>query len=95
MSRALRYIRQYEENLEAFGKASFCPHATVNAVLGSFCAQAQKEGFRVSARADTQQESPVADIDFVAILSKPSGKRLQRLQGMRLGRGNPRGCPHR
>lgn len=47
---ALRYIRQYEENLEASGKASFCPHATVNAVLGSFCAQAQKEGFRVSAR---------------------------------------------
>lgn len=38
-------------------------------MLGSFCAQAQKEGFRVSASADTQQESPVADIDFVAILS--------------------------
>lgn len=66
---ALRYVEQYNESLDTAKPKVFCPHATVNAILSSFSIKAQKDGIAVSASADTQQDSPIADIDFVAILS--------------------------
>lgn len=66
---ALRYIEQYDESLDAAKPKQFCPHATVNAILSSFSIRAQKEGISVSVSADTLEESPIADMDFVAILS--------------------------
>ena len=47
----------------------FCRHATVNAILSSFYTRAKKEGIAVSVSADTPQESPIEDMDFVAVLS--------------------------
>ncbi len=66
---ALRYIEQYDESLDAAKLKEFCPHATVNAILSSFYIKAQKDGVSVSASADTPEESPIADMDFVAVLS--------------------------
>lgn len=66
---ALHYIEQYDESLDAAKSKEFCPHATVNAILSSFYFKAQKDGILVSISADTPAESPVADMDFVAILS--------------------------
>ncbi len=66
---ALRYIEQYDESLDAAKPKEFCPHATVNAILSSFSFRAQKEDITVSISADTPEESPIADMDFVAILS--------------------------
>lgn len=66
---ALRYMEQYDESLDAAKPKEFCPHATVNAILSSFYIRAQKEGIAVSVSADTPEESLVADMDFVAILS--------------------------
>lgn len=66
---ALRYVQQYDASLDAAKPTEFCPHATVNAILSGFSVKAQKDGIMVSASADTQQDSPIADMDFVAILS--------------------------
>ena len=66
---ALRYIEQYDESLDAAKPKEFCPHATVNAILSSFYLRTQKDGISVSVSADTPEESPIADMDFVAILS--------------------------
>ena len=66
---ALRYIEQYDESLDAAKPKEFCPHATVNAILSSFSIRAQKENISVSISADTPEETPITDMDFVAILS--------------------------
>lgn len=66
---ALRYMEQYDESLGAAAPKEFCPHATVNAILSSFYIKAQKDGVSVSLSADTTEKSPIADMDFVAILS--------------------------
>ncbi len=66
---ALRYIEEYNESLDAARPKEFCPHVTVNAILGSFCAKAQNDGIAVSVKADVQEETAVRDMDFVAILS--------------------------
>ena len=66
---ALRYIEQYDESLEETRPKEFCEHATVNAILSSFYTRAQKEGITFSVFADTPERSPIADMDFVAILS--------------------------
>lgn len=66
---ALRYIEQYSESLDAAKLKKFCPHITVNAILNSFYTKAQNDGIAVSVSADTQKETAIADMDFVAILS--------------------------
>ena len=66
---ALRYIKQYDESLDVANLKEFCLNATVNAILSSFYARAQKEGVLVSISADISKESPIEDMDFVAILS--------------------------
>ena len=66
---ALRYIEQYNESLDAARPKEFCPHVTVNAILGSFYAKAHSEGIRVFIQADTKERTAVSDMDFVAILS--------------------------
>ena len=69
IKQVLRYIEQYDDSLDAAKPKEFCPHATVNATLSSFYLRAQKDGISVSISADTPEESPIADMDFVAILS--------------------------
>lgn len=69
IKQVLRYIEQYDNSLYAAKPKEFCPHATVNAILSSFYLRAQKDGISVSISADTPEESPIADMDFVAILS--------------------------
>lgn len=69
IKQVLRYIEQYDNSLDAAKPKEFCPHATVNATLSSFYLRAQKDGISVSISADTPEESPIADMDFVAILS--------------------------
>lgn len=66
---ALRYVQQYDAGLDAAKAKEFCPHATVNAILSSFSIKAQKEGILMSVSADTQQESSIVDMDYVAIPS--------------------------
>ena len=66
---ALRYIKQYNESLDAARPREFCHHVTVNAILSSFYTKAQNDGICVSVEADTQEETAVSDMDFVAILS--------------------------
>lgn len=69
VTEALRYIKQYNDSLGAAKLKEFCPHVTVNAILNHFYSKAQNEGISVSVVADTPEESPIADMDFVAILS--------------------------
>lgn len=66
---AIRYLEQYNESLKAANPREFCPNVTVNAILNSFYIKAREEGISVSIAADVQQETPIADMDFVAILS--------------------------
>ncbi len=66
---ALRYIEQYNESIDEQKPKEFCPHVTVNAILGSFYTKAQNDGIFISAEADVQEETAVSDMDFVAILS--------------------------
>lgn len=66
---ALRYIEQYNESLCTAKMKSFCPNVTVNAILTSFYHIAQNNGISFSAVADTPRQSPIADMDYVAILS--------------------------
>lgn len=66
---ALCYIEQYNESLDSARPKAFCPHVTVNAILNSFYTKAQNDGICISVEADTQEESAVSDMDWVAILS--------------------------
>ena len=66
---AIQYLEQYNESLEAAKPREFCPNITVNAILNSFYTKAHNEGVSVSIAADVQQETPISDLDFVAILS--------------------------
>lgn len=66
---AIQYLEQYNESLEAAKPREFCPNITVNAILNSFYTKAHNEGISVSIAADVQQETPISDLDFVAILS--------------------------
>ena len=66
---ALSYIEQYNESLDAARPREFCHHVTVNAILSSFYTKAQNDGICVSVEADTQEETAVSNMDFVAILS--------------------------
>ena len=63
----LRYLEQEQESIESF--PTWCPHPMVNEVLRSYAARAQAAGVTFSAQADTPARSPVADVDFVAILA--------------------------
>ena len=66
---ALRYLKQYNDSLDAAKISDFCPNITVNAILNSFCTKAQKNGISVSVKADTQEDTQISDMDFVAVLS--------------------------
>ena len=66
---ALSYIEQYDSSLDVPKLSDFCPNITVNAILNSFCAKAQNAGISIFAEADTQENTPVSDMDFVAVLS--------------------------
>lgn len=66
---ALHYIDRYNVSLEVALYKKFCPNVTVNAILSSFYNKAQINGISVSVSADTQEDTAVSDMDFVAILS--------------------------
>lgn len=66
---ALRYIEQYNKSLDAVKPREFCPNVTVNAILTNFYHIAHNKGILFYAYADTPYQSPIADMDFVAILS--------------------------
>lgn len=66
---ALHYLEQYDESLDAAKGNEFCPNITVNAILSSFYAKAQKMGISVLIEADTAENTSISDMDFVAILS--------------------------
>ncbi len=63
----LAYLGQNREATESF--PAWCPNVTVNGILGSYAAKAKQAGVEYSAQADTPARSPVADVDFVAILA--------------------------
>ena len=65
----LRYIEQYNKSLDAVKPREFCPNVTVNAILTNFYHIAHNKGILFYAYADTPYQSPIADMDFVAILS--------------------------
>ena len=66
---ALNYLEQYNESLDASKLNDFCPNITVNAILNSFATKAGNYGISVSVEADTDENTAVSDMDFVAILS--------------------------
>lgn len=66
---AMKYLDKYNDSLRGGATSAFCPNATVNAILNNFCARAKMRGISVSAEADTGENTPIADIDFVAVLS--------------------------
>ncbi len=66
---AIRYLEQYNESLKEVDPKEFCPNITVNAILSGFYRKAHNEGISVSVEADVQQETPISDLDFVAMLS--------------------------
>ncbi len=69
VNEALHYIDRYNVSLEVALYKKFCPNVTVNAILSSFYNKAQINGISVSVSADTQEDTAVSDMDFVAILS--------------------------
>lgn len=66
---ALRYLKQYNDSLDAAKLNDFCPNVTVNAILNSFYTKAQKNGISASVEADIGEDTAISDMDFVAVLS--------------------------
>lgn len=69
LEQAMCYIERYNRSLDEINVEDICSNITVNAVLKNFYYAAQKDGISLYASADTQEQSPIADADFVAILS--------------------------
>lgn len=69
VNEAIKYLEQYDESLEASKPSDFCQNITVNAILNSFYNKARDKGISVSIEADTADDTAIADMDFVAILS--------------------------
>ena len=69
VQKAIDYLEQYNDSLDALKLNDFCPNITVNAILNSFYTKAQKNGISVSVEADTNENTPISDMDFVAVLS--------------------------
>lgn len=65
----LEYIDKYNSDLDVMNRKEFCPNITVNAILANFYHITQNNGILFSASADTPYQTPIADTDFVAILS--------------------------
>ena len=63
----LAYLGQSKEASESF--PAWCPNITVNGILASYAGKAKEAGVEYMAQADTPAQSPVADVDFVAILA--------------------------
>ncbi len=63
----LAYLGQNKGASERF--PAWCPNVTVNGVLRSYAGKAKEAGVEFIAQADTPAQSPVADVDFVAILA--------------------------
>ena len=63
----LAYLGQNREASESF--PAWCSNVTVNGILGSYAGKAKEAGVEYIAQADTPAQSPVADVDFVAILA--------------------------
>ncbi len=63
----LAYLGQTKEASERF--PAWCPNVTVNGILGSYAGKAKEAGVGFTAQADTPAQSPVADMDLVAILA--------------------------
>ena len=67
--KALKYLEEYNENLQTAKTSEFCPNVTVNAILNSFCAKAANNGICVTIEADTGENVPITDMNLVAVLS--------------------------
>ena len=63
----LAYLGQNKEASESF--PAWCPNVTVNGVLSSYAGKAKEAGVEYIVQADTPAQSPVADVDLVAILA--------------------------
>ena len=63
----LAYLGQNKVASENF--PAWCPNVTVNGILGSYAGKAKEAGVEYIAQADTPAQSPVADVDLVAILA--------------------------
>ncbi len=63
----LAYLGQTKEVSESF--PAWCPNVTVNGILSSYARKAKEANVEYIAQADTPTQSPVADVDFVAILA--------------------------
>ena len=66
---AEHYIEEFIHSLDTASQIDFCPHVTVNAILNNFYNRTQKEGIAVSVTAEVPEDTAIADMDFVAILS--------------------------
>lgn len=69
IQKAVKYLEQYDDALDAARVNEFCSHITVNAILSNFYNKAQSMGISVSVRADTNEATHITDMDFVAVLS--------------------------
>lgn len=63
----LRYLGQEAEKTESF--PAWCPNIMVNGILSSYSRKSKEAGVEYTAQADTPAKSPIADVDFVAILA--------------------------
>ncbi len=66
---AVKYLEEYNDSIKTQKMNEFCPHITVNAILNSFYNKAKDNGISISVKADTQENTSITDMDFVAILS--------------------------
>ena len=66
---AVKYLEEYNDSIKTQKMNEFCPHITVNAILNSFYNKAKDNGISVSVKADTQEDTSITDMDFVAVLS--------------------------
>ena len=65
----VKYLEEYNDSIKTQKMNEFCPHITVNAILSSFYNKAKDNGISISVKADTQENTSITDMDFVAILS--------------------------
>lgn len=68
MEGILKYLQQ-EERISGNLPCGYCPNVTVSNILASYAQKAKEAGVAFAAEADTGKDSPIADVDFVAILA--------------------------
>ena len=65
----LKYLKEYEQELDKGVMAVICENTAVNNILAAYTRKAEREQIKVTMDVEMEKESGIADIDMVTILS--------------------------